>query len=128
MELRLLRSLYKTGTTPDPVLRVVVNALRLSANRLAHDPRELAGQLVGRLARIDEVEVIALRESALRWRCPEGWWCPVGGSGTLPPLPQRRTGGEHDCGSSINLHGEAGHEKDERHPDTPHTRQRACPM
>ena len=69
----------------DPAARVTVNAVRLAARALFHDPRELAGQLVGRLASIDDPRpeldaVRALVARARAWRCGGGaaWWCPVG--------------------------------------------------
>ena len=66
------------GNNDDAPLRMVVNAARLSSRALLHDPRELAGQLVGRLARIDELEEIrALVRRARAWRCDGGWWCPA---------------------------------------------------
>ena len=70
----------------DAPARVVAKAVRLAAKALSHDPRELAGQLVGRLGRIDELpEVRELVERARRWRGTGGvgWWCPVGGPAGL---------------------------------------------
>ena len=80
------RCCRKAGDTDaDPAVRVVINAVRQAVNTLVRDPRELAGQLVGRLVWIDELkEVKTVVEQAKGWRCSEGgWWCPAGPAGLV---------------------------------------------
>jgi WD40 repeat protein len=60
-------------------LRLVASALRLSAHVLAEHPEELSGQLVGRLIRRAEQEVVALRERVCAIT-PHPWLRPLGTS------------------------------------------------
>ena len=57
-------------------LHIIERILRLSAQILVKDDKQLAGQLVGQLFSLDDANILSLIESAKRW---EGsvWLCPL---------------------------------------------------
>lgn len=67
----------------DSDLRLVQSALRLSAHVLVHDPRQLAGQLLGRLLSFKESAITALLLQVQQWR-GAAWLRPLTAS-LMPP-------------------------------------------
>jgi len=74
----------------DKDLQLVQSALRLSAHVLARDPRQLAGQLVGRLQSEQAPEIKALLEHISNWRALS-WIRPCNASLIPPGGPLVRT-------------------------------------
>jgi hypothetical protein len=74
----------------DPPVRLVRDALRLSAHVLARDRTQLAGQLLGRLSAFDDASVQTLLEGASRWHAAP-WLRPLAPTLTPPGGPLLRT-------------------------------------
>ena len=68
------------GLAEAPLVRKLV---RLSSPALVQDPRQLPGQVVGRLSRSETAEARRLLEQATAWRNPKGAWMPL--QSTLRP-------------------------------------------
>ena len=60
----------------EETLRLVGDALQLSAHVLVRDKNQLAGQLVGRLSALPDEQWHALLEAARSWS-DERWFCPL---------------------------------------------------
>lgn len=82
-EIDALLADYSLFVDDDTELLFVWDALRLSAYVLIRDPRQLAGQLVGRLGGRDEVSIQRLLDAARR-SITTAWLCPRPGTLTGP--------------------------------------------
>ncbi|MET0112282.1 hypothetical protein [Limnospira fusiformis] len=64
-------------------LRLIQEALRLSADALVYDSSQLAGQLLGRLLWFSQPQIVALLEQAKQWR-EKIWFRPLTANLTPP--------------------------------------------
>ncbi|MDB6174113.1 MAG: afsR [Chthoniobacteraceae bacterium] len=67
----------------DEDARLVQSAIRLSAHMLAHNPKQLAGHLVGRLLGSEKPRIQGLVAKAQEWR-GANWLCPLHSNLTSP--------------------------------------------
>ncbi|MDT3778674.1 NB-ARC domain-containing protein [Nitrospira sp. MA-1] len=80
----------------EEIFSVVQGAIRLSAHIVGKDPKQLVGQLLGRLQNEDSTEIKNLVEKSKRWRKHQ-WLRPLQGSLIAPGGPLIRTLSGHSA-------------------------------